>query len=309
MNISELPVTFECAHETLVGIIHVPDKPASRGILAMPAGGPQYRAGCCRQLLYLGRRLAAEGTPVMRFDYRGLGDGSGQFSGFTTTETDIRSAIETFRKNVPELHEIVLWGGCDAASASMMHGWKLPGVTGLVLGNPFSHSEETGEQALVKHYYLQRLREPAFWKKLLSLRFNPLPALATVARVVKRKFAPSSTKTPGEDTQELDRQPFQIRMRVGVERLAGHVLLLMSGRSLVSKEFDELLTSDPIWAKALGACASLTRHDLPEADQAFSTVAARDEVIEIAARWLATLPPATKPLDDDSTTSLARQIT
>lgn len=291
MSVSEIPVTFDCAGETLVGIVHVPAQPSTRGVLAMAAGGPQYRAGCCRQLLYLGRRLAAEGTPVMRFDYRGLGDGSGPFAGFTTTEADIRAAIETFRKTVPGLSEVVLWGGCDAASASMMHGWRLPGVTGLALGNPFSHSEETGERAMVKHYYWQRLREPAFWKKLLSLRFNPLPALATVARVIGRKLLPAA-KTAGGTSEGLDSQPFQVRMRVGTERFAGHVLLLMSGRSLVSKEFDELVASDPAWPRALASCASLTRHDLPEADQAFSTIAARDEVIELAARWLAALPPA-----------------
>jgi len=292
VNVVEIPVTFDCAGETLVGIVHVPDQPASRGVLAMAAGGPQFRAGCCRQLLYLGRRLAAGGTPVMRFDYRGLGDASGPFSGFTETEADIRAAIEKFRQTVPALREVVLWGGCDAASAGMIHGWKLPEVTGLALGNPYSHSEATGEQAMVKHYYWQRLREPTFWKKVFSLRFNPLPALATVARVAKRRLRPGASVATSGTADTLEQQPFQVRMRVGTERFAGHVLLLMSGRSLVSKEFDELVATDPAWPKALASCASLTRHDLPEADQAFSTIAARDEVIELAARWLAELPPA-----------------
>lgn len=291
MSPTEIPVTFDCAGETLLGIVHVPAAPATRGVLAMAAGGPQYRAGCCRQLLYVGRRLAAAGTPVMRFDYRGLGDGSGPFVGFTETEADIRAAIAKFRETVPELREVVLWGGCDAATASMIHGWKLPEVTGLVLGNPYAHSEEAGERAMVKHYFVQRLREPAFWKKVFSLRFNPLPALATVGRVAMRRLSPApAVQADSGDT--LDRQPFQVRMRVGMERFSGHLLLLMSGRSLESREFDEVVASDPRWKQALDSCASLTRHDLPEADQAFSTIAARDEVIELAARWLASLPPA-----------------
>lgn len=289
MNVVETPVAFDCAGERLVGIVHVPEQPARRGLLAIVAGGPQYRAGCCRQLLYLGRRLAAAGTPVMRFDYRGLGDGSGEFVPFTDTEADIRAAIETFRRSVPGLQEVVLWGGCDAASASMIHGWKIPEVGGLALGNPFAHTEETGERAMVKRYYLQRLREPAFWKKVVTLRFNPLPALATVGRVARRSLAPARAAGEGVE-QSLERLPFQQRMRVGLERFDGHVLLLMSGRSLVSKEFDELVGSDPAWQKALQSCRSLTRHDLPDADQAFSTIAARDEIIEVAARWLAGLP-------------------
>lgn len=293
MSSSEVPVTFECEGETLIGVVHVPDElpAASRGVLAMPAGGPQYRGGCCRQLLFLGRRLAAAGTPVMRFDYRGIGDGSGDFVGFTDTEADIRAAIDTFRATVPGLSEIVLWGGCDAASASMIHAWKLPGVTGLALGNPYVHTEETGEQAMVKHYYLQRLREPVFWKKVFSLRFNPLPALATVGRVLKRKLSPRAQTTTVAPRDDVDSLPYPLRMRIGMERFKGHMLMLMSGRSIVSKEFDELVAAEPAWSSALNQCKTFTRRDLPEADQAFSTIAARDEVIDIARGWLQGLPP------------------
>ncbi len=289
MRVEEKPVVFDCEGERLVGIVHVPERASRRGVLAIVAGGPQYRAGCCRQLLYLGRRLSAEGTPVMRFDYRGLGDGSGRFVPFTDSEADIRAAIAAFREQVPGLEEIVLWGGCDAASASMIHAWKIPEVRGLALGNPFAHSEETGERAMVKHYYRRRLREPAFWKKLLTLRFNPLPALATVGRVIRRKLVPTGRPTQAA-VPALDRQPFQVRMRVGLKRFDGDLLLLMSGRSLVSKEFDEIVASDPAWQHAMQSCRSLTRHDLPEADQAFSTIAARDEVIATAAEWLRRLP-------------------
>ena len=117
MSDTEIPVTFDCKDETLIGIVHLPKSlpEISRGVLAMPAGGPQYRGGCCRQLLFLGRRLAAAGTPVMRFDYRGIGDGSGDIIPFTETEADIRAAVAKFRETVPGLSEIVLWGGCDAS--------------------------------------------------------------------------------------------------------------------------------------------------------------------------------------------------
>lgn len=288
MSQHESPVIFECAGESLIGIVHMPDSPTGVGVLAMAAGGPQYRAGCCRQLLYLGRRLASQGVAVMRFDYRGLGDASGAFTGFESTGPDIRAAIDAFKSSVPGLEHVVLWGGCDAASASMIHGHTFPEVSGMILGNPFAHSEETGERAMVKHYYRQRLMDPGFWKKLLRLQFNPLPALKTVGRVVKRKLVGSGARTEqatngGEASQSL---PFQERMRIGVAGFDGHVLLLMSGRSLVSKEFDELTRSDKRWAEAFERCGSVTRCDLPEADQAFSTIAARDEIIQIAGSWL-----------------------
>lgn len=293
MSATEIPVTFECENETLLGIVHVPAElgSASRGVLAMPAGGPQYRGGCCRQLLFLGRRLADAGTPVMRFDYRGIGDGSGRFVPFTEIEADLKAAVAKFRETVPGLSEVVLWGGCDAASASMIHGWKLPEVTGLALGNPYAHTEETGEQAMVKHYYLQRLREPAFWRKVLSLRFNPLPAIATVGRVLGRALRRHDSSGETSSADNFDSQPYPVRMRLGTERFGGHMLMLMSGRSIVSKEFDELVAADPAWPRALSNCKTMARHDLPEADQAFSTIAARDEIIEIAKTWLKSLPP------------------
>lgn len=227
----------------------------------------------------------------MRFDYRGIGDGSGSFTGFTDTEADIKAAIAKFKETVPALTEIVLWGGCDAASASMIQAWKLPEVTGLALGNPWAHTEATAEQAMVKHYYVQRLRDPIFWKKLLSLRFNPVPAIAVASRVLWRRFMPNKNVAlqTSKDTRETN-LPFQVRMRMGTERFRGHLLLLMSGRSIVSREFDELVAGDPAWQRALAACSSLKRHDLPEADQAFSTIAARDEVIKLALAWLADLP-------------------
>ncbi|MDR3395495.1 MAG: hypothetical protein P4L70_10890, partial [Parasulfuritortus sp.] len=59
----------------------------------------------------------------------------------------------------------------------------------------------------------------------------------------------------------------------------------MSGLSLVSKEFDELVKTSPEWERAIKR-KGVTRVDFPEADQAFSTVAARDEQIAVAAKWL-----------------------
>ena len=82
MKSEEVPVAFICENETLIGIVHKPEKPTRHGVLTIVAGGPQYRAGCCRQLVLVARSLAGEGIPVMRFDYRGMGDGSGDFMGF-----------------------------------------------------------------------------------------------------------------------------------------------------------------------------------------------------------------------------------
>jgi exosortase A-associated hydrolase 1 len=286
----ELPVVFECEGSRLVGMVHVPEQPRARGLLCVVAGGPQYRAGLARNQVRLARRLAAEGVPVMRFDYRGLGDSEGRFRGFCHVEQDLRAALREFFAQVPQLREVALWGGCDASSASLINGWKFPQVGGLLLGNPWVHSEETGDQVAVAHYR-QRLKDKDFWLKLLRGGYNPLPAVATLLRSAQRRALralglggkATTVQAPLADDPAL---PFQQRMRVGLALFKGEVLFVMSGQSLVSKEFDQLLVESPAWQAALAAPARVVRVELPQADQAFSSIASQNEVIELISRWM-----------------------
>jgi hypothetical protein len=54
-------------------------------------------------------------------------------------------------------------------------------------------------------------------------------------------------------------------------------MLVMSGRDMISKEFDDLLQAVPAWQEHLAACA-MVRHDLQYADHTFSTSKWRDQV-------------------------------
>lgn len=288
MNYEEIPLTFDCDGATLVGMIHRPEEIRARGVLAIVAGGPQYRGGVGRLQVQLARTLAAAGVPVMRFDYRGLGDSEGQFRGFQDVGADLAAAARTFRDKVPGMESIVLWGGCDAASGIMINAWRMPEVSGLMIGNPWVHSHETGDAVTVKHHYRKRILERDFWLKVIRLQYNPLPAIAVVGRSVaariRRKLA-GGGKSGGSGADERS-QPFVERMRLGMSRFKGDVLLLLSGRSMVSKEFDELLTHDAGWREAMASVRSLERHDMPDADQTYSSIAARHEVIGIARVWL-----------------------
>lgn len=282
MNVEEIPLAFDCREETLIGIVHRPESPSPRGVLTLVAGGPQYRAGCCRQLVYLARDLGAHGIPVMRFDHRGLGDGAGAFLDFEHVGEDLAAAIAAFRRAVPELREIVLWGGCNAASGILIHAPLFPEVTGLILSNPYAHSEAT-QAVVVRKHYLRRLGEPAFWGKVFRLRFNPLPLLRAALGRVFSRLRPRRAG-PGAP------RPFLERMLQGFSAFRGRILLVMSGQSLTSEEFDVLVARSPAWKKAYQS-ASLTRVDLARADQAFSTIEARNELIDAARAWLLALEP------------------
>ena len=75
----------------------------------------------------------------------------------------------------------------------------------------------------------------------------------------------------------------------GLSRFKGRILLVMSGRDMVSKEFDDLLQAAPVWQEHLAACATV-RHDLQYADHTFSTGEWREQVAEWGTDWLTSLP-------------------
>ena len=286
MNVREIPLVFGCEGCDLVGMVHMPEAVRTRGLLWVNAGGPQYRGGMCRMQVDMARTLANAGTPVMRFDYRGMGDSEGEFRGFRDIEADLRAALATFAAEAPEISEFVLWGGCDAATAIVINAWKFPQVTGVVLGNPWVHSQATATVVEIEHYW-RRWKDRDLWRKVLCLQYNPLPALRTVITSTLSKaglmsHGISSMRGKSDDATA----PYLERMQNGLSRYRGDMLMLMSGRSLFSREFDVLVNSNLKWQAAFAGLAHKSRHDLPDADQAFSTISVRAEVCTVTAQWL-----------------------
>ncbi len=297
-TVRELPIVFDCQGSELIGMLHLPPVIGTRGMVAMVAGGPQYRGGVARLQVQMARELAAGGVPVMRFDHRGLGDSEGSFRGFEDAEADLAAAIAAFRQHVPALHEFVLWGGCDAAAAVFINAWKYPEVTGIIAGNPWVHTEATADAAVVRHHYARRFREKSFWLKALRLQYNPLQAMAVLGRLLRTRLLARRQPAAGLAPAGAADNPslhFVQRMCNGIGRFKGDVLLLMSGRSLVSKEFDGLVAASPAWQQAMQRPRNLQRHDLPDADQTFSAMAVRDEVNAVVLAWMRDARAPLKP--------------
>jgi exosortase A-associated hydrolase 1 len=285
-EMNEIPLVFDCQGEDLIGIVHRPPAPSEIGVLAVVAGGPQYRAGVGRGMVSLARMLASHGVPVLRFDYRGLGDSSGEFLGFNHIAEDLQAAVNAFRQAVPELKRVVLWGGCDAASAAMIHGCGVTGVESLILGNPWVSTDEIRSAVLRKHY-IKRLGEAHFWQKLIRFEYNLVDyALAGVQKVAARfarLLSLRESSLGGVDTASGGRPTD--RMLAGLRQFKGPVLFLMSGRSLVSNEFDELIRGDPAWQSVYNRPA-IKRIDLPNADQTFSDSDSRERVNQAILDWV-----------------------
>ena len=285
---NETAIRFECHGDPLVGILHRPENKARRGVLIAVAGGPQYRVGGHRQLVLWARRMAQEGYAVFRFDYRGWGDSHGEFHDFDVVDDDIRAAMERFKAEVPELEEIVLWGECNAASAILFYAYRDPRVKGLVLLNPWVRTVEGQAKAILRHYYLKRMMEPGFWKKIFSGQFNPFNALGSALKLISQSRTQSSRGKPmAVDffATELPRDlALPDRMLAGLTQFNGPILLVMSVRDLIAREFDEWVRGSPGWQEQL-KFKSVTRHDI-ESDHTFSSAAERDQVVNWGLEWL-----------------------
>ena len=283
MKVESVALSFPCEGEQLIGVLSRPEVSRKTGLITVVAGGPQYRAGCGRQLVELAQALSAIGVPVLRFDYRGMGESTGQYQGFQHIEADIAAAIAELKRQVPEVEKIVLWGGCNAASACMINAWRFPEVSSLILGNPFVRSKALAEQVRKQHY-LNRLRQGEFWRKLFTGKYR-LSGYARefcnafVGRITNRFRSTRPGNGQGEDI------PFQDKMFQGMQNFAGPCLFLISGRSLDSREFGILVKNSTEWQ-------SLFYRDgnkhlfLPEADQTFSTRASRETIISAASEWV-----------------------
>jgi len=298
MTAREVPIVFDCEGSDLVGIVHKPETPMSVGIVAVIAGGPQYRAGVGRNMVKMSRELSTLGVAILRFDHRGLGDSGGQFRGFEHTGDDLQCAVDALRAEVPEVGEVILWGGCDAASGCMIHGYKLSGVASMVLGNPWVTTSDT-QAAVLRQHYFQRLRERSFWLKLLRFEYPigdyvraAFDGMLSRAPVKEPNLAasPSSAadKLAPEKLAVEESSDWVGRMRDGLRRFDGPVLFLMSGQSLVSREFDELVSSDRAWQKVYKR-SHYQRIDLPDADQTFSGGDSRERVNEALLNWVVSL--------------------
>lgn len=276
MGVSDfgIPVVFECGADQLVGIATSADKPSDLGVLIL-VGGRQYRAGSHRQFVLLARRLARSGYCTFRFDFRGMGDSSGQRRSFEEVYDDIAAAIACFQATCPAVQRIVLWGLCDAATAAVLYWWRLRDerITGMCLVNPWLRSDAGLARTRVRHYYRQRLLDAEFWGKLLRGKIGPLRSLSEYFTHVK---AARTTEAKG----------FQQSMLEGLAAFTGPLLLLLSERDLTAREFHDGVNGDAVGRKLLKQ-DNVLRVDIADSDHTFSSELWRRQAEEAVVSWMA----------------------
>ncbi len=300
MTMEQRAISFQCGQDWLYGILSLPkaaELPIDarrRGVLVV-VGGPQYRVGSHRQFALLAHALAAQQIPVMRFDYRGMGDSEGAPRSFEAVDDDLRAALDAFCAAVPGMAEVVIWGLCDAASAALFYAHQDLRVTGLVLLNPWVRTEAGMAKAYLKHYYLSRLMAPELWRKIFTGGFQFGAALrsflslagaaarprqdASAAPAADMANVASAGQAAGTGTASLPD-----RMLDGIERFKGRVLIILSGNDLTAQEFSDVAGASPRWRRRLQA-PGVQQQALPAANHTFSQREWRDQVANWTAQW------------------------
>ena len=275
-------ITFSCGKAKLAGILHLPDRPAGRGVLVV-VGGPQYRVGSHRQFVELSRHLATQGIPVMRFDHRGIGDSDEPYAGFEDLNLDIAAAIDTFMARVPHLREVVLWGLCDAASAILFYAHADPRIAGIALLNPWVRTKESEARTYLRHYYLRRFLDREFWRKVASGRINLRSSASSLLNFATQRLGiRRSGRVPAPP-----RVPLPERMADGLRRFKGPVLLILSGQDLTAREFEDSVRGSTAWQWLLNE-QRVARRDLKDADHTFSRRVWSDKVSNWTHEWINT---------------------
>ena len=293
----EAGVTFSCLGSELIGVHHASEKVNTKGVIIV-VGGPQYRVGSHRLFVQLARRIANAGFPVLRFDYRGMGDSQGEFAGFEHIQDDIACAIEKFAALEPQVSQIVLLGLCDAATAASFYASSDDRVTGLVMLNPWVYSDEGKARTLLKHYYLRRFFSKNLWRKIASGKFMPRQSVKDFIRNLgeaTKHSRPddSSSACTGEETQNLadagnkpvGNAQLAARLEEALAHYKGKLLLVLSGNDLTADEFRESLARFKQLRKFVSG-PNVTNHEISNADHTFSAtdlkLALADKIID----WL-----------------------
>jgi uncharacterized protein len=154
---------------------------------------------------------------------------------------------------------------------------------GAILVNPWVRTESREARAYLRHYYVQRLLQPAWWRSVLVGRVNPVKAICDFAATIKASRGGLGGR--GRRTGAAAEGSFIERMLAGLTGSACPVLALISEHDLTAKQFMDLVTTDARWGEAVKSRV-LIRH-IVGADHTFSTRKSLTEATAICARWLA----------------------
>lgn len=147
-TISESPVFFASDRDNLFGIVTRPREPSRTGVVLLTGGAWIPAINRNRLWVRLARVLAEDGHNVLRFDYHGVGESTGQLTTYGL-DPSFRSGIEAAARTLREqgADRVILLGTCFGARLALACASRIPGVAGLILMSPpLGDFEKAGEE-------------------------------------------------------------------------------------------------------------------------------------------------------------------
>ncbi|WP_375270085.1 hydrolase 1, exosortase A system-associated [Sphingomonas sp.] len=186
-------ITFPCDGATLAATLD--EAPGSTGLLIV-SGGNEVRHGAHRGSATLAQTLAEGGTPVFRYDRRGVGDSDGQNRGFAHAGDDLRAAAAAFRHAAPHVTRLCGFGNCDAATLLALEG-RSAGIARVLLANPWTieQADDLPPAAAIRAGYARQLRDPAEWRRLLSGGIDIGKAIRGALKIARAPARPGTLAT------------------------------------------------------------------------------------------------------------------
>ncbi len=155
-----LPFYFRLSDKPLFGCYHEPStsRPRSCGILICQPVGHEY-VNSHRALRHLAARLAEAGFPVLRFDYYGCGDSSGNSEDASVAQwvKDISAAVVELRRR-SGLFRICMVGLRLGATLATLAAAQRGDVESMVLWGPVAEGENYFDELLLLEREMLRFR-------------------------------------------------------------------------------------------------------------------------------------------------------
>jgi pimeloyl-ACP methyl ester carboxylesterase len=292
----------------LVGIFHVPDALVAEDLpgIVMLSPGLVHRVGPNRLYVKIARALAADGYPVLRFDFSGIGDSAPRTDSLPiekSTLAEAEAAIDHLIEQTGRTR-VVLIGHCSGALISWATAFNDERVAGVVAISP-----EGGDEAWVEfdrkqkearyyaNYYTRgALNDSGRWRRFLTGKAD----YASIARNLYRgvifnrmsAFKYKRRSVRGTAAKEAEERPEVRAYKQGLLSLAERrlpILLIHPDQSAGPEMLRALLGTT---IDTMHAAGHLEISHIPASDHMFTPLAAQQNLVTIVREWMPSISVA-----------------
>jgi pimeloyl-ACP methyl ester carboxylesterase len=277
----ESVVQFRNEGETIVGVLHEPDRPNGIAIIFLH-GWPGNRIGPHRMFVTFARRLADLGFTCLRIDFRGRGESEGktEAASIRGMMADVSCAAD-FMLNRSAGFRLYLLGICSGGKVAVGAAAQDPRIQGLALwsaeamGNLRARAARANKSMKALRTYFNKLASLETWKKILTLRVN--------TRMVRKAIV---TDEKPRDAEVIHESALLDRFR----GFKGPLQFIFGGNDPDTRFAAEAYTAFCKRHGILHEC-----HEIAGANHSFYSIAWKREVTALTERWFLDQAASNRP--------------